>query len=73
MLRKFSLDHNNGVVNGSGRNGNILILLTVIRRAYDSAHDSDFRYSLVITSLTTPTMTLTMSLMKTSLKEHKMF
>ena len=47
----FSLYHkqnvSDGVVSGVGRNGNVLIFLTpIFRRAYDSAYDSDFLFSL---------------------------
>ena len=61
-----------GVVNGIRRNGNVLILPTPIRRAYDSAHDSDFRFSLGH-NLFYYSDYDSDSLMKTSLKEHKCF
>ena len=56
------------VVNGIGRNDNILILKTRIHQAYGSVNDSNFRFSLVISA---PTTTLTLSLVKTSFKKVK--
>ena len=58
----FRLD---GVVNGIRRNGNVLILPTPFPSIYDSAYDSDFRFS-DINALMTPIPTP--SLVKTSLE-----
>ena len=71
----FSLDHNlnvsNGVVSGVGRNGNILILPTLIPlRLWFCLQTPIFDFHQVISTLATPLTTPTPppSLVKTSLK-----